>query len=134
MDYLSLTSSVGFVRIGAGLTTLCLIATALLAIYSLGTFEREAENPDQPLERAPWGLLFGTWRDSLTITLLYLADSFLMRAAEFSVWVQLGADGFWPLVTIISPVGATIIYALVAYIGIRRIHLIRLWQRSVAVK
>lgn len=118
-----------------GLALVALFLAIALVIVAFAFYGRTRDIYGDTSEKQRWTLLMGTWRDSLLITVLYTADSFLYKFAEFNGLAQ---AYFLTDVTssiVLQPMMGMALHVLIFMITIMRVILISRWlaaQKSAA--
>ncbi len=131
MDQLhSILTSPGF-RSTMGIMALtCLLMAIGVAIIAFKFYGSKQAAAAPSAEEERWLLLFACWRDSLVITLLYTAQSFIYRYTEFSNLSQYANEGFYYYPQLVSPLASVCVDVLIFVVAAHRIIAITRWLAS----
>ncbi|CUH75027.1 hypothetical protein [Tropicibacter naphthalenivorans] len=102
------------------------VVAVALTFYSRGRAP-QAQTPQD----ARWILLMGTWRDSLTITLLYVAESFLYKFNDFHAIAEVMSSTPMTYPPLVTPILGFVLYVLIFTVAALRIIAITRWLREV---
>ncbi|MEC8039647.1 MAG: hypothetical protein VX181_02890, partial [Pseudomonadota bacterium] len=103
MDLWQFTTSPEFKRILHGLTTLSLIMAIGISITAMAYYGRAREKAAADTGDQKWTMLFATWRDSLIITVLFVAQSFAFRFGDFSSHLSVFSGSIFLLAPAVMP-------------------------------
>ena len=111
------------------LAAFCLFIAVLFAVVALAFYGRAKEtDTSKTAEDARWTMLFATWRDSLIIIALFVADALVSKFSEFLSLAQLGTFAPTVLTHIaIPPVASTVLMIVAGCIALLRILALTHW-------
>ncbi len=118
--------SPAYARLTGNLALIALLAALVFTVLALAHYgrAREAASTSAP---PPWGLLIATWRDSMIITLLYVAEGLVYRASRFVGAAERGLDSAFHFVAIAEPILGLILMMGVFVIGYLRVRALSDW-------
>lgn len=94
-------------------------------------FSYYGRGKDVSPDAEPWQMLFATWRDSLIITLLFVAQNFLYRFSAFDGAVQSSGRGDVSyLRAYYETIGTFTIDVLIFVVCVLRIIAVTNWMRQ----
>lgn len=110
-----------------GVGVIALFLAIALVIVAFAFYGRTRDVYGDSAEKQRWTLLMGTWRDSLLITVLYTADAFLYKFAEFDGLAQAYFLTNISGSIILQPMMGMVLHILIFMIAIMRVILISRW-------
>ncbi len=108
----------------------CLLLAVGVVIVGFAYYGRTRDVYGSTSEKQRWTLLMGTWRDSLLITLLFVAQTLLYRAEQFVSAADVHFIGPVFLAQALTPIADVILLVLMFVVTIQRIILISRWLTS----
>jgi hypothetical protein len=75
----------------------------------------------------PWGLLIATWRDSMIIALLYVADSLLFRATQLVNATSRGLESYFYYFLAVEPIVGVLLLMTVFVVAFLRVRALSDW-------
>ena len=130
MNSFDIMSSEGFTRTMYSFGIVCLIFACGVVVVAFAYYGRTRDIYGSSSEKQRWTLLMGTWRDSLIITLLFVADALAYRSSEFMAFLQ-SMGGVDPMLGfVVVPVFSMIAMVLIFTVVIMRIIVISKWLAS----
>lgn len=113
------------------LSVVSLFLAIAVSIVALVFYGRAREVDGASAQDQRWVMLFGTWRDSLTITLLYTAQGFVYRFSDFKGLVDLQAESLFFFSPIVVPVLLLVSDVLIFVVAIMRVIVLSRWLSQV---
>lgn len=127
-DLFSVLSSPSFRRVMISLGFLAIFLAIATTVVAFAWYRRARDVRGDTPEDQRWSLLFGTWRDSLIITILFTAQGFLYRYSEF----QTAAEHFPTTVLLFAPIAVPVLSfvldLLIFVVAILRVITISSWM------
>lgn len=109
------------------LSIICLVLSFGVIVVALAYYGRGKETiPNNP-EAERWTMLFATWRDSLVITLLYVSEGLMWRAADFQGLSQKIPESLLTYVPFVQPIAGLVLYVLIFTVAALRIIALTTW-------
>ena len=116
------------------LSIICIVLALGAIIVALVFYGRARESMPANAEHARWQMLFATWRDSLIITMLYVAEGFLWRASDFQGLSNMDPRNLITYVPFIQPIISLVIYVLIFTVVAMRIIALTRWLHQTATQ
>lgn len=117
-----------FYALGVGALVLGIgFVVVAFAFYGRGR-EMQAESSLDP----KWVMLFATWRDSLIITVLYCAQSFIYRYSDFIGLSEIGFMNFISTYAFLQPLIVYVMEILIVTIAVLRVIALTRFLSSMA--
>lgn len=108
----------------------CALLVAGAVIIGFAFYGRARDVYGTTSEKQRWTLLMGTWRDSLLITLLFVAETLLYRAEQLIASSDILGRGVALAAHSATPVLDLILLVLIFVVAVQRIILISRWLTS----
>ncbi|MBM7066846.1 hypothetical protein [Actibacterium sp. 188UL27-1] len=109
------------------ISVVCLVFAVGLSVIAFAYYGhgRETDTGDPQADR--WVLLFATWRDSLIITLLFVAQGMSYRYGAFNGLANLSNQGYALTASLVVPTLALVIDILIFMVAAMRIIVLTRW-------
>lgn len=130
---LEILTSHGFQVTAFNLSIICIAFSIGVALVAMVFYGRAREPMPSDPDAARWQMLFATWRDSLVITLLYVSEGIMWRAADFQGMLQVFPQHIWTTVSFVQPIAGLIVYVLIFTVAALRIIALTRWLRAMVL-
>jgi len=120
--------SPGYARLTSSLALACLAGALAVTLLAFAQYRRAREGSASV--EAPWVLLIATWRDSLIITLLFVAEALAYRASQFATAAERGLDSWLLALPAVEPVISFLLMVLIFAVALLRIRALSAWLRT----
>jgi len=102
-------------------TMVLALGVVLVAFAFYGRARESIEETDS------WTMLFATWRDSMIITLLFVAEGLLFRMSDLQAMSNQLPSSVLLYAPAMLPIGSTILYVLIFTVAALRIVVLSNW-------
>lgn len=125
MDQLFETlASPEFSRIMFSLSIVTMVLALGVVLVAFAFYGRARESIE---ETDSWTMLFATWRDSMIITLLFVAEGLLFRMSDLQAMSNQLPSSVLLYAPAMLPIGSTILYVLIFTVAALRIVVLSNW-------
>ena len=130
-DVMSVVTSPSYRRAMASLAFVAVGLAIAFIIAAFAFYGRARDVTGDTAEAQRWSLLFGTWRDSLTITVLFVSQGMLYRYLDFQTAANHFPDMALFYAPVLTPILSFVIDILIFAVAILRIITISRWLAAI---
>lgn len=84
MNYYSFVDNELYLDIVRSFLKITILIAICITVFVISQITKQDDGPERAGTIAPWKLLVGTWRDSMLITIGYMAMDMMYRISDFS--------------------------------------------------